>query len=519
MITRNNFVTVAALLFIGRGGVVNSLISPPTTPFQSSPAFLAADLQSRTASSACRLKMKKTGVFEDSSVRRRKGDLYAISIADASGINMDETKTPNPLLEVFESSFVESSLLPVLSAALLITGNTVGATMLVLPDVATGPGMSISTGIFLGAFLINLLSGLVIADVAIKQHASSGSEAPSSFKEFAQDSLNSATAGHVVAGLSVFVNALVLAFNTVKAGQVGTAVLSEHGPLALLSSDNLSMLFAVGCLALVSTQSNTALSAITSVLVAGLFVSFAGLILPGMASMANPMDVLMAPATSTDIWASAGELAPIILMSLMYQNIVPTVTKMLDYDRTKTVVSVVLGSLIPLLMYLAWTFCVVGGGIDTATVGMDGLLMTIFSVASIAGSSIGCAMSLSEEFDCYLKQPSSDDDKNDFFSTPSVVASVAISCLLAQVFQGDLTAALSLAGSFGTPLLYGGLPVWMAYQQLQQQQQQPLQGNTAATQDTSLVPGGMASLGFLGLASTGFMGNEVLQFVGLASSS
>ena len=224
--------------------------------------------------------------------------------------------------------------------------------------------------------------------------------------------------------------------------------------------------------------------------------------------MSDPMSVFMTPGTSIDVLSSAGSLAPVVLMSLIYQNIVPTVTKILNYDRTKTTIALTLGSFIPLLMYLAWTFAVLGGGVDTS-VGLDGPLMTIFSLSTIAGSSIGCQMSLSEEFDTFLKQPKiiqeSDEaatsNNDDTFSIPAVLASIAVTVIASNFFADDLTSTLKVAGSFGSPLLYGAIPVAMAYTQRKDQ----------TNNSKNLLPGGMGSLGFLGASATGFLGCEVVQ--------
>jgi hypothetical protein len=113
---------------------------------------------------------------------------------------------------------------------------------------------------------------------------------------------------------AALVNALVVAFNTVKVGDVGAATLQ-----GMLPSDVISMAWALACVGLVGSQSFTSLSTITSLMVSGLFVSFAGLLLPGLANMpASPMSIFMAPGTSPDVIASACQLAPIILMSLVY---------------------------------------------------------------------------------------------------------------------------------------------------------------------------------------------------------
>ena len=107
----------------------------------------------------------------------------------------------------------------------------------------------------------------------------------------------------------------------------------------------------------------------------------------------------------------------------------------------------------------------------------------------------------------FLKKPQEQDEEDDQivnddkFSLPAVMASVACSWMAAQFFAGDLNEALKMAGSFGSPLLYGVLPVVMASTQRQ---------NTAKT--APMLPA--ASLGLLGAASSGFVGNEVWQSAG-----
>lgn len=439
------------------------------------------------------LNMKRN--TEENPNTRRIESLSAASIAE--DWNLDEEKKLN-----FDSDFLESFLFPVISTSFLITGNTVGAGMLILPELAAGPGMGISSSIFAGAFLINLVSGLLIAEVGINQHDSSGNDVPSSFKDFAEVNLNSQSAATIISFISIFVNALVMAFNTVKVGDIGYDMVQ-----GIIPSDAISMAWVLGSAALVGSQTFTSLSTVTSFLVAGLFFSFAGLLLPGLTHMtADPITILTTPGTETDVMASAGQLAPVILMSLVYQNIVPTVTKILNYDRNRTTIAISLGSFIPLVMYVAWAFAVNGGGVDTS-VGLDGPLMTIFSLTTIAGSSIGCVMSLAEEFETFLTdKPQEGKDtevKVDKFSVPAVMASIGCAWVTAQFFANDLNDALKVAGSFGSPLLYGVLPVIMAFTQRKE-----LKENELSSLKNQMPA---ATLGLLGVASTGFVGNELIQ--------
>ena len=63
-----------------------------------------------------------------------------------------EDDTTNSLLIPKTKFFDIEAASAVMSSALLITGNTVGAGTIVLPEIATGPGMLPSTGLFLGKF-------------------------------------------------------------------------------------------------------------------------------------------------------------------------------------------------------------------------------------------------------------------------------------------------------------------------------------------------------------------------------
>jgi tyrosine-specific transport protein len=432
-----------------------------------------------------------------------------------------------------DANFLEQFLLPVLSTALLITGNTVGASMLVLPELAAGPGMAISSGVLVGAYFMNLLSGLCIAQVAIRQHETSGDEVPSSFKEFAQANLVFDSAAAIVSGISIFVNSLVLAFDTTKAGQV---LETMSGGIGGLDAHTMAYVWAAVMLGLVSTQSLTRLSQVASLLVVGLFVTFGGLLLPGLAQVADPLAVLTsgpaataANADTVDLMGSVLHMAPVFVTTLVYQNIVPSATRILGYDRTKVVAAITLGSILPLFIYEAWCVAVLGGGISTTS--SD--LFTLFSIVTVAGSSMGALMSLSEEFEILLGQKTDSSSsstttttKKDAFSFSSVALPSLVGLGVCHIFADDISGALHVAGSYGSPLLYGLIPVAMAY--LQQQKRQPLlsppsssttttttsSNNNSSITPTTVVPGGMAGLGVLGLGATALVGSELTTTVG-----
>ena len=350
---------------------------------------------------------------------------------------------------------------------------------------------------------MNLVSGLIIAEVAIKQHDSSGEDPPSSFKEFADANLDLPMAGTIISCISLFVNTCIMSFDLTRAGQILTNLAGGITDPFVMSLGAAGLVASLGM-----TQNAKNLSGIASMAVTALFVSFAGLLLPGLANVHDAAAVFSMPGTM-DLPTGISQAAPIILMTGVFQNIVPSVTKILDYDRTKVVTAMALGSALPLCMFVAWCFASLGGGIGDAA----GPLLTAFSLAAVSGSSIGSVMSVSGEIDSFFEsdiQEEQHDDESHRYSVPAVLLSVAAPLTAAYMFAGgqDVTAALSVSGAYGTPLLYGAVPVAMAWTQRRRLQQA-----------SNLVPGGSATLGGLGAGALAFMCQELVQDVSGAFAS
>ena len=416
---------------------------------------------------------------------------------------------------------LDSFIIPVLTASLMVTGNTVGAGMLVIPEVISGPGPLLSFGVMIGVWMMCLTSGLAIAQVAIQEHESSGTEVPSSFKEFAEATLPSAA--NLVSGTSVFINTLIVAFDVFKAGEIGRSLLPSELPIDGIF---LSYIYSGLLVALVSSQSLNKLSQVASVLVVGLFATFASLLLPGLANVIDPASVLSLPPLlpSEEIGDGLLLMTPVVISVLVFQNIVPTITRLLDYDRPKIVTALTIGSFIPLVMYMAWGVSVLGGGIDpsSASTPSVGALLTCFSFITVAGSTLGTSMSLSEEFEIFLGSLSLGDEANKkknkdaTFSLPSVAMPIGIALVVAQMFSSNITETLKIAGAFGSPILYGFIPVSMALMQQQQAKSDLTSGTASAItisdgQKSNIIPGGNFGLGALTLAAAALIGTEFVE--------
>lgn len=441
-----------------------------------------------------------------------------------SAMSVDTSTTPlaNILVEEEDegsSSIIEwGSFQSILTTALLVTGNTVGAGTLALPALSAKPGLCLSTGMFAVAYVVNLLSGLILAEVAIKQNEANGQDAPSSFREFAASTMDWPIATNAIAAVCLFVNICAVTYSLGQAGVILSELVGiDHVAMSALCASLLAVLGA--------TQSRVQISQITSLFVTGLFISLAGLLLPGLPHVQDPLGTFLSPGTSPNVIAGMRDAAPIMMTTLIFQNIVPPVAKILDYDRVKVVVALVLGSFLPLLMYLAWSFVVLGGGVNPI-VGVGSPFMTVFSVTAVTGSAIGCTMAASEELQAILDGTDNDivgtegkleavsvpdKDKAVIFerqqqpaySWPAVVTAVSIPFVCSTLCpNGDYAQALRLSGGFGIPILYGAIPVAMAWTQRQKLQDQ-----------ANLFPGGNISLGLVATAFGSFMMNSVVSAV------
>jgi tyrosine-specific transport protein len=334
---------------------------------------------------------------------------------------------------------------------------------------------------------------MIIAEVAIKQHQSSGDDVASSFKDFADFNLDNTFSTNLVASLSIFTNACILVFGLDRAGNVLSKILDGAiGPLDAMT------MFAIGLVTMGLTQSGENMSKICSALVVALFISFFSILIPGLSNVQDPIGTLLLPGTCD---CGISEAFPIILMSMVYQNIVPTVTKILRYDRVKSIVAIALGSFLPLCLYLAWCFACIGGGIDIQSIGVEGTVMTVFSTTAISGSAIGCMMSLTEEFDSLMHKSAKSELSSKISSPLPVIAAVAIPFFFTMNSAGgeNFNSLLQIAGSYGSPILYGLLPAYMAWSQ-----------RDRMPELSNLVPGGSYPLLGLLLGSLALITEEFL---------
>ena len=87
---------------------------------------------------------------------------------------------------------------------------------------------------------------------------------------------------------------------------------------------------------------------------------------------------------------------PIIFLSLVYQNVVPRVVNQLEGDRRKITTSIVAGTTIPTLMFLAWNAVVLGNvqGQDLMDINPVALLQSSEGDGAVLGTLVSGFSSL-----------------------------------------------------------------------------------------------------------------------------
>jgi tyrosine-specific transport protein len=198
---------------------------------------------------------------------------------------------------------------------------------------------------------------------------------------------------------------------------------------------------------------------------------------------------------------------PICFLSIVFHNVVPTVVTQLEGDRTKITTSLIIGSVIPLIMLLAWNGIILGNVVSVPVAlntGLDpiaflqsegiggeklGALVSVFSELAITTSVIGFVFglldSLTDVFNLPLKGPKFERWK------PALFAGVLMPPFLFSLGNPDIFfEALDYGGAFGVSTLFLVLPPIMVWKQRYGEE------NTILTVPP-MVPGGKIPLASL----------------------
>jgi tyrosine-specific transport protein len=226
-----------------------------------------------------------------------------------------------------------------LGSILLIAGCSIGAGMLGIPVVTGAAGFIPSALLFFLAWAFMALSGLVLGELVLSYR-----ETNVNLLTMAKDCLGET--GRLVTSL-LFVSlfyALMIAY-ILAAGML----ISHFVPI----SASFASILTVSGIYFAIAKGLKLVDAFNRKLMTGLAVSYIFLVICGIPQVSSER---LMRYDFTAIWLAL----PILVVSFGYHNLVPSLASYVGRSRKILAKSIVIGSLIPLAIYLLWEFVILG---------------------------------------------------------------------------------------------------------------------------------------------------------------
>jgi len=379
----------------------------------------------------------------------------------------------------------------VVGSTLLIAGTTVGAGILALPTVTLPTGVLPSTALLIGVWFYTVVSALLIAEVSLNGMRYNG-RASNGLLAMVESSLG--TIGtRIAGGAYLFLHYALLIAYVSQGGEILISAVEKiwnlHYLPAWIGSTGFALIFG----SILYFGKDRFIQRLNSFFVAIVIATFIGLLLLG-ATQIHPTSLL-----SQD-WSALPPALSVMLVALFFHNIIPVVATQLEGDAAKVRKSIVVGSAIPLVMFVLWNGVILGSVTPTMLQNISddssifdplqilragdagewlGILITVFSEFAIATSFIGFFYGLRDLFK----------DMNLFADTPNVSLPL-ISLILfppmgfSAINPNIFFTALDYAGTFSVSILGGVIPAVIAWKQRDKYKEL----------NQSLVPGGKLML-------------------------
>ncbi|MDB9318551.1 amino acid permease [Nodularia spumigena] len=372
----------------------------------------------------------------------------------------------------------------------LIAGTTVGAGILALPAVTLPSGVVPSTVLLIAVWIYTVISGLLLAEVCVNAMRLEGRL---SIGLLAMVERTLGFVGARIAGAAyLFLHyALLVAYMTEGGNILVSGVSQVWGlqniPPAWVGTIAFTLLFG----GIMYLGREKFLEKLNSTFVAIVITSFLGLLLLG-GGQVKTVQLL------THNWTALGSAVSVMLVALFFHNIVPVVVTQLEGDIPKIRQSIIIGSLIPLIMFLLWNAVILGSISPDIQSTSDfdplqilraggagewlGILLSIFSEFAIATSFIGFVYGLLDFFqDMFPVVQGKPSSRLPIYSL-ILLPPMSLGAINPSIFFS----ALDFAGTFSISVLGGIIPALMTWKQRQE-----LQLNSI---NQPLVPGGRVTL-------------------------
>ena len=404
----------------------------------------------------------------------------------------------------------------VFGSTALIAGTTVGAGILALPAVTLPSGIVPSTSGLIAVWLYALVSGLLVAEVTLNTMRTEGH--PSIGFLGVVEKILGKVGGRLAGGAYLFMHyALLVAYITEGGEILGCAVAKIWNVQILpmwVGTTTFTLLFG----GIMYLGREKFIEKLNSAFVGIVIVSFLGLLFLGGRHIQSTQLLFQN-------WSALGSAISVMSVALFFQNVVPLVVKQLEGDARKIRQSIFIGSVIPLIMFLAWNAVILGSispdmlhSTSDGTSVFDplqilrgggagqwlGVLLSIFSEFAIVTSFIGFVYGLLDLFkDIFLPAQWQLSSRLPLYSLV-LFPPMTLGTLNPNIFF----TALDYTGTFSISVLGGIIPALMSWKQRQEQE-------NSDSINQPLVPGGKVTLIVMVGVALAMIGRQVLSIYNL----
>lgn len=348
---------------------------------------------------------------------------------------------------MFDENKAQGSLL---GATLLIAGCCIGAGMLGMPLSTVKAGFAPTMITFLLSWLYMLVAGLVLLEVALRFPDETN------MAEMARKYFGRLGEAVVFLLMLFLMYALMTAYSAVSG-----PLIAKYLPI---SADTGSTLFAAA-LFIALGLGTKALDYFNRLFMVGLVLSYLGLVFLGLPQI----DIENLKGGSVE---EAFYITPILIIAFGFHNLIPSLVRYLGRDVKRLRLSILLGSVIPLGIYLVWEIVILGLIEDKSSnlISVNELLekaahvswitplIALFAFFAITTSFMGNALSV---LDFLSDQVGG---KKTVLKRIVLTALTVIPPVVVAFYNPDIfLAALTFAGSFSAVLLFGVIPAMMSW--------------------------------------------------------
>ncbi|MBC6432954.1 tyrosine transporter [Nostoc sp. HG1] len=383
----------------------------------------------------------------------------------------------------------------VLGNTALIAGTTVGAGILALPAVTLPSGIVPSTSGLIAVWLYALVSALLVAEVTLNTMRTEGH--PNIGFLAVVEKILGKVGGRLTGGAYLFMHYALLVAYITKGGEILGSATAKIWSVQILPTWVGTTTFTLLFGGIMYLGREKFIEKLNSAFVGIVIVSFLGLLFLAGGHIQSTQLLFQN-------WSALGSAISVMSVALFFQNVVPLVVTQLEGDARKIRQSIFIGSVIPLIMFLAWNAVILGSVspdmLYSTSAGRTvfdplqvlraggagewlGVLVSIFSEFAIATSFIGFVYGLLDLFkDIFLIAQGKLSSRLPLYSLV-LFPPMTLGTLNPSIFF----TALDYTGTFSISVLGGIIPALMSWKQRQEQE-------NSDSINQPLVPGGKVTL-------------------------